>query len=195
MLRTPVFGGARRAPGGGAQDASTGALEHSRHAGLGQEAHGDGLEPQAAVDRVGRDAEPAQAVVEAPSPLGAIHERDVAGEREDQRSTGTQYADELPQVGVDPVAPRHVLEDDRAVHEVEPAVLELVQVGVGVDAELAPRPIRVELARAFDHPRRDVDADAVVEAIGEGARQPSQPAPEVQRLGSLGGDAERLGLG
>ena len=108
-------------------------------------------------------------------------------------ASGAGHAQELGHVALDLGHGRDVLQRDARVDEVERVRLQLAEVGRRVDPELAALEAGVQVPRLLDHRRGDVDADRLLEAGAEGARQPADAGAEVERPPAARRPVERLG--
>lgn len=84
-----------------------------------------------------------------------------------------------------------MLQDQLAVDEVEAAVGEIEQVRRAIQHEATALATTVVASREPQHPRRDVDAHDLVEAVGERAGHPADAAAEIERAPAAEPDAAR----
>ena len=160
-------------------DAATG-LDDASHVGLGNPDHAHGVQPQSALQEVGRHPGGAQHAVGSAAKLetatGAQRRRDL----EDDEAARARDPEELADVEESCLRARNVLQDDEGEDEVEGVVCEEREIRAPVHEEAAVRAVRVQAPRVLEHPLRDVDARALLEAACERACQPPDAAAEVE---------------
>ena len=105
----------------------------------------------------------------------------MARELEHKQPVPPQDAHELADVALDRLRARLVLKNDPAVDQIKRLVLESLEVRPVVDDEPAVRALLMQLARPLDHRLRDIDADDLVEALGQCSGGAPEPAAEVER--------------
>jgi hypothetical protein len=105
----------------------------------------------------------------------------MARQLEGKEAAGTQHPNELSEIGVNQLRVGHVLKHDARIDGVERRVAELPQVRFNIQHEGAVPTVGVDSARFLDHPLGNVDADGLVEAFRERARQAAGAAAEVER--------------